>query len=230
MTEKKGSLTEEFVQVIELKILSGELKTGQMIPTLRELSADMVMSRSVINAGIMELINKGYLRTMPRQWTEVADWKREGTLAVLNGLMENNIHDREVLSSLLDSRMVIETRCAYLAALNRTQMDLQKLSAITELEKGTTALADAVANDLAFHHTVAVASGNIVYPLILKSFENSTYTLIREFYEVGNVKGYVYTRHYNIYKAIEEQDAEGAERMMRELLLHGENIINNQGR
>jgi DNA-binding FadR family transcriptional regulator len=230
MTEKKGSLTEEFVHQIELKILSGEWKTGTKIPTLRDLAADMGMSRSVINAGIVELINKGYLKTVPRKWTEVADWKREGTLAVLNGLMENRIRDAEVLTSLLDSRMVIETRSAYLAALNRSEKDLMKLKAITDKEKTINDINAAVENDLAFHHMVAVASGNLVYPLILKSFENSTYTLIKEFYSTEGVQEFVYGRHYNIYKAIENQDAEGARKLMSELLLHGENIINGQGR
>ena len=76
------SLTEEFVRQLERKILTGEWKVGDSIPTLRTLSRDFSVSRSVVNAGIVELRNKGYIITMPRKGSIVADWKRDGTFAV----------------------------------------------------------------------------------------------------------------------------------------------------
>ena len=55
------SLKELFVEEIESKILSGELAIGEKLPSERELAASMQVSRAVINAGIIELEQKGFL-------------------------------------------------------------------------------------------------------------------------------------------------------------------------
>lgn len=225
MKVRKLSLTDRFVKEIELKILKGEWAIGQKLPPLRELALDMQVSRSVVNAGIVELINKGYLKSLPRKWTEVNSWKREGTLAVLNGIMENNIWDEELLMSLFDSRMLIECESARLAAINRTEEDLAKLKSILSKEKkaNNRTLEEIIGCDLLFHHTIAVASGNMVYPLILKSFEKSTFKLMGDFYS-QDVHKFVYDKHSELVKAIELKDADSAKIIMRELLAHGEII------
>lgn len=223
----KLSLTQEFVKAVELKILKGEWEIGQRVPTLRELAESMNLSRSVINAGIVELINKGYLKTVPRKWTVVNNWRREGTLAVVNGIMEYRIYDETLLKSIFDSRMLIECECAYKAAANRTNEDLYKLKKIIQSEQRPDRTIDEVVlTDLMFHHTIAVASGNMVYPLMLKSFEHSTYKLIHDFYSEKDVYQFVYNHHLRLYKAIKEKDADAAKNIMQELLVHGEKVVN----
>lgn len=220
------SLTDKFVEDIERKILSSEWKVGQKVPTLRELSDVMGLSRSVVNAGIMDLIGKGYLRTVPRKWTEVTDWRREGTLAVLNGIMKYDIWSEGVLKSLLDSRMLIECDCAYNAALNRKNEDLQILKHIISVEASgkERGIDEIIRYDLMFHHMIAIASGNVVYPLILKSFENSTHKLVSAFYSHDEVYNYVLDHHTRLLQAIESKDADRAKLIMQELLVHGERI------
>ena len=53
------SVREAFVQAIEDKILSGELKVGERLPPARQLSAEMGISLTVISAGMSELAAKG---------------------------------------------------------------------------------------------------------------------------------------------------------------------------
>jgi len=221
----RQSLTEKFVEEIEFKILKGDLKIGDRIPTLRELSETMKLSRSVINAGIVELINKGYLRSVPRQRIEVNNWKREGTLAVINGIMENNIFDESILRNLLESRMLIECECAALAAKNRTEEDLDNLKSIIKEEFTERSIDEMVKGDLLFHHSIAVASGNMVYTLMLKSFEHSTLRLIREFYSHSEVLNFVYGNHLRLFNAIKNKNPDESRNIMRELLEHGEKII-----
>lgn len=64
----------------------------------------------------------------------VADWKSGGTLAVLNGLLANDLMDERTLSSLFDCRYLIMTDSAFLAAQNRTEADLKKMRALLENE------------------------------------------------------------------------------------------------
>lgn len=221
------SLTNDFVNTIELKILKGEWKRGQKIPTLRELSQEMGISRSVVNAGIVELISRGYLKAIPRQRTIVNDWKIQGTLAVLDGIMKHNIWDEEALGSFFKARFLIECECAYLAAKNRSKEDLDNLRDIIfrETRESGDNIDSIVSNDTAFHHSIAVASKNIVYPLILKSFEKSAYVLLREFYSNNNVYSFIVVKHREAYQAIETQNADLARNIMAKILEHGEKII-----
>ncbi|WP_334104712.1 winged helix-turn-helix domain-containing protein [Muricomes intestini] len=74
------SLKDLFVQQLEEKILSGELPVGSKIPPERELAEKMRVSRAVVNGGINELSQKGFLEVLPRQGTYVADYSRNGNL------------------------------------------------------------------------------------------------------------------------------------------------------
>ena len=55
------SLKDLFVKELENKILSGELKVGDKLPSERELASSMQVSRAVVNAGIAELEQKVFL-------------------------------------------------------------------------------------------------------------------------------------------------------------------------
>lgn len=73
-----SSLTEQFVKEIERRILTGEWEIGMKIPSSRELAEEFLVSRSVINAGIAQLCQNGYLRTLPRKYIYVSDWRKMG--------------------------------------------------------------------------------------------------------------------------------------------------------
>lgn len=219
------SLTDSFVKDMERRILTGEWSYGDKIPSLRELAAFYGVSRSVINAGIVELQNKGYLLTVPRRRTVVSDWKRQGTLAVMNGLIDNELYNYEIISNLLESRMTIERASAVDAAERRTDEDLYYLKEVLSEEARAVTIDERVQADVKFHHTVAVASHNIVYPLMLKSFEKIAVKLVTAFYQNNLDREFVYSRHNVIYNAIAEKNGFKAEEAMITLLKQGEEII-----
>lgn len=77
------SLKDLFVKELENKILSGELKVGDKLPSERELASSMQVSRAVVNAGIAELEQKGFLIIKPRIGTFVENFYKNGTLEIL---------------------------------------------------------------------------------------------------------------------------------------------------
>lgn len=218
------SLTEEFVRQLERKILTGEWKVGDSIPTLRTLSRDFSVSRSVVNAGIVELRNKGYIITVPRKGSIVADWKRDGTFAVLQGLVDNELYDLNFVSNVLDSRMTIECAAVTAAANNRTAVDLSHIEEAIAAETRAVTIDERAEADIAFHHAVAAASHNIVYVILLKSFEQMVRKLVTEFYQKNYDRSFVYTYHGKIYDAIKNGDA-AARDYMRTLLKQGEDVV-----
>lgn len=221
------SLTDDFVKEIERRILTGEWEIGKKIHPLRELADDFQVSRSVVNAGIVDLQNKGYLKTIPRKCTFVADWKKEGTFAVLNGIISNELYDKTFISSILEARMSVECSAVRAAAERRTDKDLIELAEAIHEEKRAITIDDRSIADARFHHTVATASHNIIYPIILKSFEETALKFITFFYQKNYDRAFVYNHHKTIYDAIRDRNSELAEATMRELLKQGEDILEN---
>ena len=97
------SLKELFISNIEAKILSGELPVGQQLPPERQLAQSMGVSRAVVNSGIVELENRGFLDVRPRVGTFVADYRRAGTMETLKSIMTYNrgrLRNEEIRSIL----------------------------------------------------------------------------------------------------------------------------------
>ena len=83
------TLKELFVEQLENLILSGKLSIGEKLPSERELADSMQVSRSVVNAGLAEIADKGFLEIVPRSGTYVADYRKKGTLDTLISIMGN---------------------------------------------------------------------------------------------------------------------------------------------
>jgi DNA-binding FadR family transcriptional regulator len=222
MRMMKGlNLTDGFVSEVEKRILSEEWPIGSVVPSLRELGEAFGVSRSVVNVGISELTSRGYLVSSARKHTVVADWKSEGTLAILNGLLANDLMDGVTLSSLFDCRYLIMTDAAFLAARNRTAEDVAQMQAILESADYSSGAEALARYDMRLHRAVASASGNVLYPLILKSFEPSITHLIVRFYSDPTVIAFVEGKHAELAAAIEAGDSPAAKAAMKELLQHG---------
>lgn len=216
-------MTEVFTGKLENLILTEKWPIGSAVPSLRDLSEEYGVSRSVVNVGINELISRGYLVSSARKNTLVADWKNEGTLAVLNGLLKNDLMDEKTLSSMFDCRYLIMTDSAFLAAANRTEEDLKRMHALIDNEDYSSNAEELASYDMKLHRAVAVSSGNVTYPLILKSFENSIEHLIVKFYSDKSVVAFIKLKHAELVEAIEQGNSEKAKAAMKELLQHGRN-------
>ncbi len=226
-----NSLTSLFVKKTEKKIISGEWSIGLRLPTVRELAEIFNVSRSVVNAGMVELASKGFVKIVPRKWTEVVDYQKEGTIAVLESIMEykGDKIDEHLLLSVLEARMLIEKQCAYFAALRYSEDDLKLLDEILEKEvryneNPEDNIDNIISNDFLFHHTIAVASKNAVYPLLIKSFESVFTKFTKQFYSHSDIGKIVYTYHFDLVQAIKDKDSEKAQKIMEKLLLHGEEV------
>ena len=219
------SLTKQFVKEMERRILTGELEIGSKIPPLRVLAEEFHVSRSVINAGIVELCDDGYLTTVPRKYIYVSDWRKTGNFALLNGLIENDLCSDDFFDDLLEGRMTIEKAIVRKAAVSRTDKDLLEIRKIIDREKHCHTASDCAKADQEFHHALAVASHNVVYTVILNSFHTLEDKLTQEFYEKEIDRIFVMEMHERLYEAIKEGDASLAEKLMESLLVHGENEL-----
>jgi DNA-binding FadR family transcriptional regulator len=222
----KDSLKNQFVQRFESDIISGKLSVNDKIPPERELSLIMGMSRTIIHSGMVELTAKGLVRVNPRKGYVVNDYRREGTAAVLDSLMKykEEVMDGHLLRSILDTRFLIEVECIRLAVQNNQEDNFDSISEILEAEKSIAFnnIEQIVKLDFDFHHQIALSSGNIFYPLIIKSFEITYKNYTRKFFSDESVVPYVFNMHNQILQALLKKDEQMSVELMQTLLAHGE--------
>lgn len=170
------SLTERFVQQIENMILSGELAVGEKLPSARDLCIKMGISRPVVSAGLIELEKLGFVEVLPRKGAFVCDYRRKGTVETLLAIMRYNggAMRRNEVVSLLQVRQSLEILCMEQVILHASDRELEAFSPFLDRiarADGPVKTAEAV---FAFHHELAVLSGNMLLPLLYHSFRTES--------------------------------------------------------
>ena len=226
---KADSLKEVFIRRFEKLILSGEVRIGQRLPSERDLAARLGVSRPVVHEGLMELAARGLVSMKPRVGTVVSDFRREGSIALLTSLIEygEGRLDRRMLDSILQMRILMEVEFARLAALNRSDDHVRELEEIVGKEGAADRrrLDDIIALDFQFHLVIALATGNMIYPLMMNSFKKVYTNFTGQFFSDPLVIGAVHAFHARLGGAIKKGDPEGAVSAMTEMLRHGEEYL-----
>jgi len=232
---KIQSLKDACVSRLEQLILSGELKIGEQLPSERDFALRIGVSRPVLHAALVDLDSKGLVQIMPRRGVFVSDFRRSGSMAILGSLLtyhEGNL-DPALIHSLIAMRLLVETETARLAALNRTGEQLAGLRSLLEQE-AQSARGDPqtlTGLDFSFHLSIAIASGNLVYPLIINSFQGVYTHLTGGFFSrfCGTpVAEAVRQFHVQLVEAFERRDADSAVSTMTAMLNHGETYLSGE--
>ncbi len=226
---KSQSLKEQFVQRFEELILAGELKIGQKLPSERDLAQKLGVSRPVVHEGIVELAARGLVTQKPRVGTVINDFRKEGSIALLSSLI--NYHkgglDEKFLESMLELRLLMETDFARLAAMRCTKDLLAKLKKINDTEFATDEknIDAIIALDFEFHLHIAIATGNMIYPLLMNSFKPVYTNLSGLFFQNTSVAREVHDFHKKLIATIEKKDPFQASEIMNAMLKHGESHL-----
>ena len=205
----------EIISKIRDLINYKNLEPGDKLPSERMLSDKFGVSRSNVREAIQTLEFYGLLKSKPQSGTFVADI---GQVA-MNGMMEDILRLQEPdFKSLVETRILLELKTCRLAALRRTDENLEEIKeALNAYESKVVDGKRAVEEDLLFHLAIARASGNstintlmlVITPGIINNFEkyhvcdkNRAFLGIQE--------------HRAIYEAIKEQNPQLAKEKMKE--------------
>ncbi len=220
---KQNGLKKSFVHTIQQKIFSGEYQVGQQLPPERELAAELGVSRSLVNTGILELANQGFVRIIPRQGSVVADYKQTGNLQVLSALMDCDSYrlDYTLFANLVDLRILVETECARLVSARATNEDIEALSALVRGMKAAANPEAAAKPMLQFHYLLTQYSGNAVYAMTFRSFEDTIFRLIQQHLLCAPDLPKTVKLHESLVHALEARDAEMSAHCVRLCVLHG---------
>lgn len=211
---KVESSVDKIIRQIRELITSGQLKAGDKLPSERKLSERLGVGRSNVRDAIKKLEFYGILKTLPQSGTIVAGMG----ITALEGLMSDvlKIEDSD-FRSLVETRVLLETESARLAALRRTNQDIE------DIKRTLDAYANKVRNgqqgveeDLMFHLTISEASKNSVLKSLMLII---TPDIINNFIQLDVCKdGRFYSaldEHAIIFNHIIAQEPEAAANAMR---------------
>lgn len=204
------TLKDLFVEQLERMILEGELEPGDKLPTEREMAQETGVSLAIAHAGITHLAQLGFLRVAPRQGVFVSDYVRDGDVNTLKEVMQFTGMPLgvDMLGPIVSLRRSIETGAIRSACDNRTEQDLEFLRRIVrEIEDGESAHLGESGFD--FHHGIGLASKNMYYPMMIRTFKPFYVIFCEEYSEHWGTRHWVDAMAEQL-RAIEEKDADKA--------------------
>ncbi len=219
--ERPASLVEGVCQQLAELIRGGDSEKERWLPGERSLAEKLGVSRTVVREATKRLEQQGMLEIQHGNGIKVVDRLHRP----LNDSLSLLIPDvAERLQQLNETRLSIEPDAAAFAAQRATKEQVRTLRRIhTQLERAADGPA-AIEQDIAFHHAVADASGNLIYRLILDSLaEIGIASRLRTIGRIG--KQAAVEHHAQVLAAIEAGDSDAArEAMRRHIVAAGEDM------
>jgi GntR family transcriptional repressor for pyruvate dehydrogenase complex len=200
---------------LEQAILSGEYAPGDALPSERELSDQLGVSRSVVREAIGRLASLGLVRSVQGSGTRVETPSSRPLTVGYQRLLRQGDFKLEDLAAV---RLPLETTIAALAARMRTDEHLERLAQTQRiLGNPRRSLEAHVEADLDFHATLAEATGNSLFQVVLEPIqqfliESRRRTLGRHGAEIAH------QHHVRILVAVVARDPDAASEAMREHL------------
>lgn len=181
---KTASLTDSAVQVLITKILSGELEVGSFLPPERNLAEMLGISRSSLHQAILELEYLGFVSIVPRRGTIVSDYRKFPTPQSLSVIMSYGSLelDRALFNDMMDLRIWLESECARRACTNIYEKTFNEMLEI--IDRLTEPEADIAKLLYSFHYKLTLASGNSLYSMIYRGFEQMLVASMKRHYDL----------------------------------------------
>ncbi|MFD1789731.1 FadR/GntR family transcriptional regulator [Sphingomonas floccifaciens] len=214
---KGPGLVEHVIDYLRDHVANERLRPGAKLPSETTISLTLGVSRPVVREAMRTLAATGLV--------EMAVGKR-ATIVPVDGEMISRVIENAVLigqadaADILEMRRGIEIATVTLAAARRSDAQAAELQAIVAEMAGLLHDAEAYAErDLHLHATLAKATGNPLYPLLIEAFRQLIQASMREGLErwAATPKlARVQELHEQIVAAVADRDpAAAAEAMAR---------------
>jgi DNA-binding FadR family transcriptional regulator len=163
---------------IRKTILSGELRSGDMLPPEAELARQFDVSRTTLREALRVLATQGLIYKIPGSrggnFVQSVDHHSLGTVVI------DSVHNLLALGSIdvhevAEARQYLEIPAVRLAAVHRTEEDLELLRDIVRRQKLASVDDPEVPElDERFHSLIAHASGNRVVASFVAALHHET--------------------------------------------------------
>jgi GntR family transcriptional repressor for pyruvate dehydrogenase complex len=211
---------QRIVEQIEDAIIRGELRSGQYLPSEREMMQQFSVSRSTVREAMRVLESDGLIRSRPGNpnGAEVLGF----TLLALRRSVDRLVQaDQLKLAELIGFRMVLEGTANLMATQLRTDQDLREMqAALAGMQAGIAEGYESFSQaDMRFHEVVARASGNALVQLCSQVVRDVVLELIRrkitDAPEDEALMAASLRHHTEVFEAVRAGDPAAAEALAR---------------
>lgn len=217
---ERGKLHVAVVATFEARILSGELKVGDRLPSEAEIARQYNISTRSVREGLQILETKGLVR---RRHGERAEVVRDDVGQYLGSLAETVrglfSRDADYLVQLMDVRRMFELEAVGRLAGGEGRLDGDVDRSLAEMAEAVEAkdFARYADSDAAFHRSLVQALGNE----ILATVYGNLFALITDVIRVtsrvpSKTMSEGLAEHERMYALIKQGDVAGARDAMRE--------------
>lgn len=167
---KKKKLYEDIVDQIQAQIDSGKLKSGDKLPSERELSEIFGVSRNTVREAIKSLEQNHTLKSVPGSGTFIF---LKSSKHWIDLLAMSLFEETNTLLNVFEFRKMLEPQVARLAAENATSQEISELEEIIHKQEETLIAENydsslIISLDNKFHQIIAKASNNKVIFEVVK--------------------------------------------------------------
>lgn len=210
-----GSLVQQAMAVVTAHIRDNQLKVGDTLPGEGQFASDLGVSRAVMREAFGAL---AALRLL-----DVGNGRRARVSAIDGSVMASSLGHAVAtaqvsMTEVWDVRRTLEMRTAALAAQHCSD---EQARSITAEAAGMRASADALdrltQHDIAFHQSIALAGGNMLFHQIIRSFEPLMRIAVPSAWRTRTTEAQreqVLQVHAEIASAISDRDPEAAAKAM----------------
>lgn len=221
---KRTNLSNIVFEEMKKRIFAGTYKEGVILPTQDVLAKEFGVSRTVMRDAFHKLSSLGLVESQQGRGSFV---RNSSAVNVMSSVLESFKMDEASIQDLMQARFYIEQIIARLAASKASEEELNYLRENVEaMEKAVLAgdLQTFVSVDLDFHQKLSEISQNLVLHKILSIIREMMKNFFDGFSKTPGVVPRAVMYHQDIYRALQERDADRAEQKMKE---HLKDIIIN---
>ena len=210
---REATLAHHVAAELEGLIVGQGFRPGERLPSERELAERFGVSRTVVREAVRGVAAKGLLEVRAGSGTVVRKPSSEVVAASMTLLL--SMSGGAAPEKIVEVRRLLEVEIAGLAAERRTDEDLAMLASIIqtaseEIEDPETF----VATDVAFHASLALATHNELFGVLLESIANVMVEVRVVGLRVPGTPGRALAFHRDIFACVERRDAAGARAAM----------------
>ena len=220
---KKTRIHEEIVFKFKDMIEQGRLKTGDQLPTERELAEAFKVSRPSVREALRALESQGFLISRQGDGTYVSQQPVELLIEPFASVILKEKFDQ---LELFEMRRLIEPQLAYLAAERATPAEIAEMEQLVAIQEEELAGKNTGTNpDQTLHDVLTKAAKNKILISIMDSLMDSLSESRDKYLQVRNRPERSLARHKEILEAIKAGDSEQAMNSMREHLEETETML-----
>ncbi|MEL1136460.1 FadR/GntR family transcriptional regulator [Desulfitobacterium sp. THU1] len=217
---KTKKIYEEIIEQIRILVIKGELKSGDRLPSERDLAVRFNVSRASVREALSALEMMGLVEIRSGEGTFIKEVNLDSVVTPLAWVLSM---EKDILIELLEVRKMLEGQTVALAAKRAAPEDLRELAdalkaMLDDMQMGR--LGEEA--DMRFHYAVARASKNKILLRLMNAISDTMHQSLKasrvRLYEENVSPERLYKEHVFILEAITKQNDEDARRYMLEHL------------